>query len=107
VGPARWAAYKAAGFDADPELLYVASTDFEKVPFQKYSENSWVPEREVGDPSPVAAWAPDYNATAAPGPPRRGVALETAATAVFRAQYEAFAWLLDDVEAFPIIDKGP
>lgn len=109
VGAARWPAYRAAGFVNHPELLHVAATDFDAVPFKRIADNEFIPKREVGDPTPVAAWAPDYNATAWPGPPRRGVALETETVRALRAQYEAFAWLAARLAAgdFPLIARGP
>jgi hypothetical protein len=107
VGGRRWPAYKAAGFDANPELLQVAATDFDEVPYGKLSVNSFAPSSEVGDPSPVAAWAPDYDAAARPGPARGGVALETASVTVLRAQYEAFHWMMRNQKLFPVIKDGP
>ncbi|KIY94520.1 hypothetical protein MNEG_13441, partial [Monoraphidium neglectum] len=106
VGRARWPAYRRAGFPADPELLYVYATDFDDFAVKK-PKSELLPTKEVGDPTPVPAWVPDYNVTDAPGPPRRGVALETASVAVIRAQYAAFNWLREHVKEFPVIDKGP
>ncbi len=107
MGPARRPAYRAGGFASDPELLHVAASDFDGVPFHKGAPSEWAPKREVGDGTPVAAWAPDYNASAWPGPPRAGVALETAGVRVLRAQYEAFAWLGRNADKFPVIARGP
>lgn len=107
TGAARWRAYREGGFVTDPELLYVSATDFDAVPFKRTSENTYIPKREIGDPTPVAAWAPEYNVSAWPGPPRARVALETASVAVLRAQYEAFQWLEANVARFPLIKKGP
>jgi len=92
---------------ADPELLYVAATAFDEVPFDKVVESEWAPKREVGDPTPVPAWEPDYDVSARPGPARGGVAVETTVVEVLRAQYEAFGWLREHADVFPIIKKGP
>ncbi|GBF90371.1 hypothetical protein Rsub_02477 [Raphidocelis subcapitata] len=109
VGAPRWPAYSAAGFDAAPELLHAAAADFEGVPFNggDAADPEYSPPREVGDGTPVAAWSPDYDPAAAPGPPRRGVALETRVTAALRAQYEAYRWLRGDIGRFPVIKNGP
>ncbi|KAI8474523.1 MAG: mannosyltransferase putative-domain-containing protein [Monoraphidium minutum] len=102
VGAARWPAYRAAGFHADPEMLHLYATDFDAVATSKL-RNLYYPTSEVGDPTPVAAWAPDYDPAARPGPPRPGVALDTTAARALRAQYEAFAWLKANLGRFPVI----
>ena len=108
VGPARWPAYAAAGFDEAPELLHAAATDFDGEVFTKFSKDApWIPKKEVPDGTPVPAWAPDYNVTAWPGPRRRGLALECAGAAALRAQYEAFDWVNAHAGRFPLIQRGP
>lgn len=106
VGKSRWPAYRDAGFASDPELLHVATSDFDDVPMQKASKYDLDAYKEVGDGTPVPAWAPDYNSTARPGPPRPA-ALETSSVAVLRAQYEAFNWVRENEAMFPVIAKGP
>lgn len=107
VGPKRWPQYRDAGFAADPELLHVAASDFDAAASERVADNALIPRQEVGDGTPVAAWAPDYNSSAWPGPPRKGVALETSGVAALRAQYEAFEWLKARVDEFPVIRDGP
>uniref|UniRef100_A0A383VV11 Mannosyltransferase putative-domain-containing protein n=1 Tax=Tetradesmus obliquus TaxID=3088 RepID=A0A383VV11_TETOB len=77
------AAYAAAGLLQQPQLLELASAEFDRVITRRTHSNKLVPPEEVLDSTPALAWVPDY----------LHPAVDTIVSRALAGSYQAMQWL--------------